>query len=440
MQNGFPQFGGAVGIDAAIVDLAWAAHHPGAADRAVFRHVERDPPAGMAGVVHHAVDFGDHVSPPFDLHPISDFDAQTLDFVEIVQRGSANRRAPDRNRLQDRDRGQFSRAAHLHENVLDLSGGGAGGIFVGDRPTRGFSGVTQFLLQLHLIELDDHAVNFIRQFLALGLRLLDEGEDLGEIFRQRAASAHLESGSREGVEGFRVPIEVSSAVFEQGVGEIIQAAPGGDARLEVAHRSRSGVAGVGEQGLRVLLPLGIHFPERGDRHEQLSPHFKARGEAGAFPAFARNRKRDGAHRADIQGDVLSRVAVPTGNAALQHAVDVLQGERHAVQLEFADVVELGAPTEFVHSPLPVAQLVRAVGIVEREHGGRMPHLEKFLARLAAHSLGGRIGGNQFRMLRLEPLQLVDELVKLGVGDFGAIEHEIKIFVVLDGLAKLAQLP
>jgi hypothetical protein len=70
----------------------------------------------------------------------------------------------------------------------------------------------------------------------------------------------------------------------------------------------------------------------------------------------------------------------------------------------------------------------------------MPHLEKFLARLAAHSLGGRIGGNQFRMLRLEPLQLVDELVKLGVGDFGAIEHEIKIFVVLDGLAKLAQLP
>lgn len=65
----------------------------------------------------------------------------------------------------------------------------------------------------------------------------------------------------------------------------------------------------------------------------------------------------------------------------------------------------------------------------------MPNFDKAFARLAAHALCRRIGGQQFRMLRLGILQLAHQLVELGITDLRLIENVIQIFVVPDLLAK-----
>src|SRR5215469_11297785 len=66
----------------------------------------------------------------------------------------------------------------------------------------------------------------------------------------------------------------------------------------------------------------------------------------------------------------------------------------------------------------------------------MGSLDEALARLAAYPLGGRIGGNEARILRLQLFQTVHQLVELGVGYLGSIENVIEVFVVANLVAQL----
>ena len=180
-----------------------------------------------------------------------------------------------------------------------------------------------------------------------------------------------------------------------------------------------------------MLALLVHFLEGGDGHEHFAADFEAGGNPGFLQLLQRNRKRDGPHRAHVQGDVFADAPVAASDAAHQLAILVVQRQRHAVELQFAHVVDVVAAAEFVHAALPVAQFVLAVGVVEREHGRGVRRFDKALAGLAADALGGRIGRDQFRMFVFELLQLNHELVEFGVRDFGIVENVVAVFVVAD---------
>ena len=126
----------------------------------------------MVFVFDHPSDFGDHVAAALDFHPVANLHAQALDFVHVVQSGAADRGSADGNRLQCRDRREFSGASDLHQDVFDLRDARARRVFVGDGPARGFAGVAQFSLQSSAIHLDDDAVDFVGQRFALGFFLL----------------------------------------------------------------------------------------------------------------------------------------------------------------------------------------------------------------------------------------------------------------------------
>ncbi len=132
------------------------------------------------------------------------------------------------------------------QNVFDLGDAGTGSVFVGDGPARSFAGVAKFVLQRSAIDFDHDAVDFIGQLFAAGFLLLDEFPDFVEVFGQFAAGVHFEAGGVEGVESLPVAVEIGAAVFQQHVGKIIEAAFGGDAGIELADGSGSGVARVGE--------------------------------------------------------------------------------------------------------------------------------------------------------------------------------------------------
>src|SRR5208337_628622 len=91
--------------------------------------------------------------------------------------------------------------------------------------------------------------------------------------------------------------------------------------------------------------------------------------------------------------------------------------------------------QFVDAPLPVAQLLFGVSVVQREHGRGMLRFHEPLARLAAHALRRRVGSDEFRMVRLEPLELVHQFVEVGIRKFRIIQHVIAIFVVPNLLAQ-----
>ena len=141
------------------------------------------------------------------------------------------------------------------------------------------------------------------------------------------------------------------------------------------------------------------------------------------------------HGANVEGDILSGGAVTARHAAGQLAIFVSQGERHAVELQFADVVDVAAAAELVHASLPAAQFFLAVSVVEREHGRRVADLDESLARFAADALSGGIGRDEFRVLGLEVFQLLGELVEFLIADFRSVEHEVLIFVVANFLAE-----
>jgi hypothetical protein len=59
-----------------------------------------------------------------------------------------------------------------------------------------------------------------------------------------------------------------------------------------------------------------------------------------------------------------------------------------------------------------------------------------LDRPAGHALRGRVGRDEIGMLGLEPLELVQQRVELGVRDLGGVQDVVALFVVADLLPKL----
>ena len=230
-------------------------------------------------------------------------------------------------------------------------------------------------------------------------------------------------------------VENRTSVGEQHVGEIIQAPLCRDARLKLAHCSRRRIARIRERGQALLLAVVVHLLKRRNRHQHFATNFEIRGDASPLQLFRRNRKRHRAHGAHVGGYVFANRTVAAGDAANQLAGFVTQGQRHAVELELADVFNVVSSAEFVHAALPIAQLFFAVGVVEREHGRGVWGFDESLARLAAHALRRRIGRDQFDMRGLELFQLVHQAVEFGVRDFGIVEYVVAVLVMANVFAQ-----
>jgi hypothetical protein len=63
------------------------------------------------------------------------------------------------------------------------------------------------------------------------------------------------------------------------------------------------------------------------------------------------------------------------------------------------------------------------------------YLLKSLARRAADTLSWRVGCDQSRMLAFKLLELVHQLVELGVRNFGIVEGVVTVFVMADLIAE-----
>ena len=81
----------------------------------------------------------------------------------------------------------------------------------------------------------------------------------------------------------------------------------------------------------------------------------------------------------------------------------------------------------------LAQLLGAVGVVDRQHGHAMADGDESLDRLAADALRGAVRRDQLRMLGLDLLQLLEQAVELAVGNLRFGLDVVFLVVVIDEL-------
>ena len=74
---------------------------------------------------------------------------------------------------------------------------------------------------------------------------------------------------------------------------------------------------------------------------------------------------------------------------------------------FGDVFDFFAAGEFADAAIEIGELLEGKGVVEAAHGSFMRDGLEAVAGRAADALGGRIGGDEFRIFFFELLELVE---------------------------------
>ena len=107
---------------------------------------------------------------------------------------------------------------------------------------------------------------------------------------------------------------------------------------------------------------------------------------------------DGADGAQVLGHVLAGLSIAAGGAADEPAVHVLQRHGQAVHFRLHDILRLrrGLPDAGVKG----GQFLRGEHVLQGLQGHLVGHRLKGFQRLAAHPLGGGIGGDILRVFRL----------------------------------------
>ena len=169
---------GAVDVDAAVVDFAFGADDFAVAVGAVGGEVELLVAAGMLFVLDDLDDLGDDVAAALDFDVVADEEAEALDLVGVVEGGAADGGASDGNGSEPGDGRELAGAADLDLDVLDLGDAAARGELEGDGPARSAAGIAETSLDVGGIDLDDDAVDFVTELVAVLLGALDEGKNL----------------------------------------------------------------------------------------------------------------------------------------------------------------------------------------------------------------------------------------------------------------------
>ena len=254
----------------------------------------------------------------------------------------------------------------------------------------------------------------------------DVVSDAGEVVHHPPAVAggqppRLERGVRLGLRRRPEAGAGADAVHHQA-----QRAGGGDPRVLLAQAAGGGVARVGERRLALLDQARVEVGERGHREVDLAAHLDQIRHVGEVVG----RGQPGRHALDaahVRGDVLAGAAVAPGGGAHQPALGVGQVDGQPVDLQLAQVGHRAAGVAL--DPLgPGGQLLVGEGVVEREHPLGVGDRREVGGEGAADALGGRVGGAQRRVFRLQRLQLPQLRVELRVGDRRRVQHVVAVLV------------
>ena len=280
-----------------------------------------------------------------------------------MERGAADHDAADLDRGKDGHRGDGAGTTDLK---LDINDGGdrlTGGEFESDGPAGGTALFAEIALQSQVIDLDDHAVDLVGEFLSPGDQIVVAGDDLRRTLHQfglRKVDTETEvaqSLQRGKMVGWELAGHGTKAVAED-----CQWSFGGDAGVELSQRSSGGIAGVGKGGGAALFQFPIPFLKGFLVNIDLAANLEK------LRVISAQAQGDTGNGAEIFNNLFADNAVAAGGAINQDAFFIDQFDGESVKFDFTDILYL-----FKSSPLFFDTIVKVVkfgfiaGVIERKH-------------------------------------------------------------------------
>ncbi|MNT24801.1 hypothetical protein D3C72_1602970 [compost metagenome] len=139
-------------------------------------------------------------------------------------------------------------------------------------------------------------------------------------------------------------------------------------------------------------------------------------------------QRDAGNGADIGRHVFARGAVAARGRLHEQAVFIAQVDGQAIEFHFGrirDVLRIEVQA-FAHAAVEIDNIVIGETIIQRQHRHRVRDLLELRQGRRAHAQGRRVGRAQVGMGRFQHLQFDKQLVILGVGDGGIVEHVVGV--------------
>ena len=381
----------------------------------------RDAGPGLALGFLHAGNLGNDFPAFLHIHPVAFVDIQGANLVFVHQCGPFDHSAAQEHGLQIGHRGNGAGAAHLVINAQDGRAGLFGLEFIGNRPAGTLGGIAQVLLAVHLVDLNHNAVRGKGQFLAGGIPVFDKSLNLPNVGTDASMGRYGESPTLGRPEGFIVGREVHLAggnVIE-GAEEAPSAHFFGVLELE---RTAGGIAGIGKEGLLQGFPLLIETVKRLVGHKHLSADFELLGPAGSlqFPG-------DAGYLEGVAGYIVSLHAVSAGKGPEKDAVLIGEADGRSVEFEFAAIRErlvqrFGGPF------CKLFHFFDGISVGKGQHRIFVRIFGKssfgLFFQVRAYAAGGGVGRGELRILGLEVLQLVHQLVVLVVAHRGSVLYVV----------------
>ena len=418
------QLGRALRAGAADVGAVLVPDHRRAAHRAGLRHAVGHSPLRPL-FRHHPDDLRDDL--PRLLHDdrIPDADVLFRDIVLVVQGGVGHGGARQPHRRHHRLGGEHPGAPHLDHDVLHHTLLLLRRVFIGRRPAGELCRLPQGRALCEIIQLHHRPVDVE----GVVLPSVPNGDDVflhpGDV-RLQGVVNHLEAQAFQPIQTGAVGVKGGAVPVLDVEQHDVQPPGGGNFGVQLAQGAGGGIAGIGEQGLSLQLPLLVEPGKGLLGHIYLPPDNELAG--GPFDLHG-----DGADGAQVFRHVLPHGAVPPGGAPDKHAVPVLQGHGQPVHLGFHQVFH---PLRALpHPAVKLLQLFRGEHILQGLKGHLVDHLLKGVQGLAPHPLGGGVRRDQLRVSRLQLLQLPEHPVVLKIGDGGVIQYIVVVVVLVQLLAQ-----
>ena len=196
-----------------------------------------------------------------------------------------------------------------------------------------------------------------------------------------------------------------------GVGEKVQFALRGDARIELAQAAGGGVARIGKGFLPVF---GLAFIEPGKvgfEHQHFAAYLDEFGRI-----FTVQSKRNIGDGFDVLGNVFARCAVAARRRLYQDAVTVKQADGEAVEFGFDNVFGIAAVQAVAHALVESVHFgmvehavftLRGKGVGQRQHRHFVAHFGKSRQRLAADALGRAVGQFELGMVSFQRFEFAE---------------------------------
>ena len=406
--------------------LSVFSYNSGVTDRAAFRQTYR-----LGAVRSLARNDRGHFRNDIPRSPhddgVADAHILSVQFIDVVQRRIADGDASNEYRLETCDGCQGAGAADLELNRLDDRQLFLRRKLVRDRPTRRPRHETQLALQREVVDFVHDSVDVVAQRVPSIADVLIKVQATLDATHPFSLRADLEAPVLQLQQHLAVRLG-HLAVFDKSrrVHINIQRPGRCQFRVELAQTSGRSVTWIDEGLLPAFPRRRVVGLESGARHEYLTANLEYVGKI--IPSNSQWNRLD---RPRVMRDVLTGSPVTACRGDLEHAIDVHEADRSAIELWFRGVFDLavGQVEPLSDTLVEVAEFLFGKRVVQRQHRQPVCHRAEAGDGFVANSLGRRIGSDEFGVISFQALQFAHQAVVLDVGNLRIIEHMIEIAVM-----------